>query len=424
MVVANDRSTAAAFIGTPVILLQSTRVKRIVLLFVIAVAFPAESQVTQFLMQQASGTAANPGGHHHGVMLDFGKWEVMVHGLAFLNDMRATGPRGGDKTFSTNWAMVSAHRGNFMLRTMLSLEPATISGRKYPELFQTGETAFGKQIIDGQHPHDLFMELAAEYARSFGKNSIAYLYVAPVGDPALGPVAFPHRDSAIEIPQAVLGHHFEDSTHITYDVITAGIGRGPLRFEASSFHGAEPDEQRWDLDGGKLDSASARLTITPTDRLSMQASFGYLTKPEKLEPGDQKRWTASASYTRGAWASSIIWGRVYKESHDINVDAYLAESTFRWGRNTFAGRLENAEKDELFPHFHRTGRVDRPALPVPVFRIKSATVGYTFDFLIRGPLRLGAGGNYTWYRFPAVLNGFYGERPRARMLLVRARYGV
>jgi len=156
-------------------------------------------------------------------MFHSGSWNVMLHGIVFLNDTHQTGFRGRDKDFSTNWAMLmaerSAGRGAIMLRAMLSGEAATISSRKYPELFQTGETAFGRQIIDGQHPHDFFMELAVEYAHPI-ESATGYLYVAPVGDPALGPVAYPHRESAMETPQAVLSHHFQDSTHISYNVVT------------------------------------------------------------------------------------------------------------------------------------------------------------------------------------------------------------
>ena len=392
-------------------------------------ALAAQAQdASELLMQQAGGTGANPAAAHEHLMLMQGSWHLMLHGFASLDSLRATGPRGGEKEFSTNWMMVSAQRplggGHLLLRTMLSLEPATISGRKYPEPFQTGETAFGKQLIDGQHPHDLFMELAAEYAHSLGRHAVGYLYVAPVGDPALGPVAFPHRDSAGEIPQATLGHHYEDSTHISADVITAGVSFRAMRLEASAFHGADPDEERWDLDGGAPDSESVRLVLTPIRSLSAQLSYGYLTRPEKLEPGDQTRTSASVSYTRGGWASSAIWGRVYKESHDNTVEAITLESTLRFaGRHALAVRYEDADKDELFPHIHRTGKIERPALPVPTFRVKAATLGYTFDFLRRGPLRVGAGGNYTWYRFPEILNGFYGERPRTRVVYVRARLG-
>ncbi|HKO59420.1 MAG TPA: hypothetical protein VJ276_26365 [Thermoanaerobaculia bacterium] len=378
-----------------------------------------------FLLGQTSGTAANPSALPMSMsMTRRGRWQLMAHGFLSIENTHQTGPRGREKTFSTNWGMFVAERpvgrGALLFRSMLSLEPATITNRVYPELFQTGETAFGRQIIDGQHPHDFFMELAAEYARPLGR-SLVFVYLAPVGDPALGPVAYPHRDSAMEIPQAVLGHHFQDSTHIASAVITGGVQYGMARFEASAFHGAEPDEERWDLDGGKPDSASARLTLMPTRSLTAQASFGYLTKPEKLEPGDAKRWTASISYglplAHGRWSSSLIWGRIYKESHDNTLESYLAESSLNLGRHWISARFENAQKDELFPHVHPTGRIERPALPVPTFRVQAYTVGYTIDVW----RWVGVGANYTWYRFPAILQGFYGEEPRATMVYLRAK---
>lgn len=378
-----------------------------------------------FLLEQASGTAANPAALPMEMSMTrrLG-WQLMAHGLVSIDNTRADGPRGREKTFATNWGMFVAERpvgrGALLFRSMLSLEPATITGRVYPLLFQTGETAFGRQIIDGQHPHDFFMELAAEYARPLGR-SLVFVYVAPVGDPALGPVAYPHRDSAMELPQAVLGHHFQDSTHIASSVITAGVQYGIARFEASSFYGGEPDEERWDLDGGLPNCASARLTLTPTRALSGQVSFGYLSKPEKLEPGDQKRWTASVSHgmplAQGRWATSLIWGRIYKESHDNVLESYLAESTLNVGRHWLSARFENVQKDELFPHPHPTGRIERPARPVSTFRIQSYTVGYTLDVW----RRVGVGANYTWYRFPAILQGFYGEDPRSTMVYLRAR---
>lgn len=388
-------------------------------------ASPAET----FLLNQASGTSANPAGAPHEMtMLRAGDWNVMLHGVAFLNDTRATGRRGRDKTFSTNWLMAMGERplggGALMLRAMLTAEPWTISGRRYPELFQTGETAYGKSIIDGQHPHDLFMELAAEYAHPVGRG-VGFLYLAPIGDPALGPVAFPHRESAIEIPQAVISHHFQDSTHIAANVITAGIDYGVVRFEASAFHGAEPDEDRKNIDSGPIDSGSARLTVMPIPNLSAQMSFGYLTHPEALEPGDAKRTTASASYTVGGWSSTLAWGRIYKESHDQSLESYLAETTLRvFGRHSIAARFENAEKDELFQHTHFSTVIVYPRFPVPTFRVKAATLGYTFDVLTRGAVRVGVGANYTAYRFPEVLKLFYGIKPHSQMLYLRARWGT
>ena len=212
---------------------------------------------------QASGTSFNPAASPMADMLHLhaGSWSVMLHGQVFLTDIQQTGPRGGDKFASMNWFMGRSVSplagGTFSVRSMLSLDPATVTGRYYPELFQTGETAYGKPIIDGQHPHDLFMELALQYTHPLGEGKRFWLYAAPVGDPALGPVAFPHRVSAAELPQAALGHHLEDSTHISNEVVTAGVGWGMFGLEASGFHGAEPNENRWNIDHGAVDSYSA-----------------------------------------------------------------------------------------------------------------------------------------------------------------------
>ena len=378
-------------------------------------------------MNQASGTARNPDAAPMPMLMSSsGKWMLMLHGQAFLNRANDSGPRGSEKTFSTNWIMASASRtiggGTLAFRTMLSLEPATISNRKYPELFQTGETAFGKQLIDGQHPHDFFMELAAEYLHPVGRGT-AYLYVAPVGDPALGLVAFPHRESAMELPQAPLGHHFEDSTHIAYNVITAGGIAGPLTLEASAFHGGEPDERRWDIEGGRIDSWSARLRLRPVRNLDFQISHGRLTKPERIEPGYATRTTASVSCSLGQWHSTVAWGHVYKEVHDRALNAWLAESTLRLlSRHHLTLRAESVEKDELFPHPVLTV-VPRPALPVRVFLVKAYTAGYTLDVLRDSWSTTGIGVNATRYAFPPLLRGFYGAHPHSVIVYVRMRLG-
>src|SRR5271168_2402133 len=171
-----------------------------------------------YLMGQASGTSMNPQSWPMPMlMLNRDDWNMMFMASAFVVDTQESGPRGADKFYSANWGMFAASHdvggGSFMFQLMVSLEPATITGRRYPELFQTGETAFGEAIVDGQHPHNLFMEIGAQYAHSIG-NAALNLYYAPVGDPALGPTAYPHRASAAELPQAPLGHHYEDSTHI------------------------------------------------------------------------------------------------------------------------------------------------------------------------------------------------------------------
>jgi hypothetical protein len=301
--------------------------------------------------------------------------------------------------------------GTFSVRSMLSLEPATITDRRYPELFQTGEAAYGKPIVDGQHPHNFVMELALEYSHPLGEKTSWELYIAPVGDPALGPVAYPHRVSAEEIPQATLAHHLEDSTHISDDVVTAGITHGILRVEASGFHGGEPNENRWPVEYGAIDSYSARVTLSPNANWTGQISAGRLNKPEALEPGDQVRTSASATYNRpyarGNWATSAIWGRVHKTAGGDNLDGYTLESVARLAeKNYFTGRIEVVDKDELLPGGQ-------------VFRIGAYTGGYTRDFYFLPGIATGLGANFTTYSMPAALHPYYGERPVAVWIFLR-----
>src|SRR6476469_9452390 len=187
----------------------------------------------------------------------------MAGGQFFGVYSHETGPRGRDKIFSTNWIMAMAsHRagpGTLTLRSMLSAEPATITGRRYPLLYANGETANGIPILNGQHPHDLFMELAASYKIRVGERGSVQIYGGPRGEPALGPPAYPHRSSASENPVAVISHHLQDSTHIATNVVTAGASYGPITWEVSGFHGREPDELRWGIESGAPDSLSTRL---------------------------------------------------------------------------------------------------------------------------------------------------------------------
>src|SRR5690349_17407895 len=162
-----------------------------------------------FLMEQASGTSMNPRSWQMPMlMFNAAGWHIMTMAEAFLTDTQQSGPRGHDKFYSTNWGMFAAEhavgRGSLLVQSMLSLEPATVTNRSYPLLFQTGETAYGRPLIDAQHPHDFFMSLGLLYARPLGESTMFQAYFAPIGDPALGPIAFPHRASAMEMPQATL----------------------------------------------------------------------------------------------------------------------------------------------------------------------------------------------------------------------------
>jgi hypothetical protein len=365
---------------------------------------------------EASGTSSNPASSPMNMVpFTVGAWRFMFHGLAFVEDIQQSGPRGGDKFFSTNWFMGEAEHklggGTFSIRTMLSLEPATVTDRRYPELFQTGETAYGKPIVDGQHPHDFVMELALHYSHPLGEKTSWELYAAPVGDPALGPVAFPHRVSAEELPMAPLGHHLQDSTHISYEVVTAGITHGMVRVEASGFHGGEPNENRWTIGYGAMDSYSGRVTVSPSANWSAQVSAGRLTRPEALEPGDQVRTEASVTYNRpyanGNWATSVIWGRVHKTGDGDNLNGYGFESVARFARkNYITGRIELVDKDELLA----TGQE---------FRIGAYTAGYTRDFYLLPRIATGLGADFTTYSMPAALHPYYGQRPVAVLIFLR-----
>ena len=347
----------------------------------------------------------------------------MCMGQAFVADTQQTGPRGGDKFYSVNQGMFAAQhawgKGALEFDTMLSLEPATVSDRRYPELFQSGETAFGRPIIDGQHPHELIMALGVHYARPLNDNVILQLYFAPVGDPALGPVAFPHRASAAELPQAPLGHHWEDSTHIANEVVTAGIQYRWLRLEASGFYGTEPDENRWNIDHGPINSWSARLWWTPSPHWAAQVSTGRLARPERQQPGDVMRTTASVEYSRavpgGAWSSSVIWGRNRELATKHTSDAYLAESVLPLHRaNYLTGRVESVDKDELF-------ELGPASLAGRSFRIGAYTLGYTRDIGRFAAVQTGIGANVTGYSLPSGIKPYYGSRPAAVDVFIRFR---
>ena len=376
-----------------------------------------------------SGTSAEPNSTPAPMLMTMkGNWMLMLHGVAFLNDVQQSGPRGMDKFFSTNWVMPMAQRqlgpGNFTVRTMLSFEPATVTRRYYPELFQQGETAFGKPIIDGQHPHDFIMELAALYDVKVGKNALISFYFAPMGDPAMGPTAYPHRASASEDPMATLGHHLQDSTHISDDVITGGFTYKVARIEVSGFHGREPDEFRWDIDSGKVDSWSLRTTLNPAANWSGQYSFGHLTSPEALHPDeDIDRMTASVMYNRplqrGHWASTLLWGRNHT-SDGLTWNGYLAESTLRFAeRNYVWGRMENVDRTNELLLF---GQYEPPSFTEGIIgRVQAYTAGYERDFDLIPHLATGLGTQVTFYNAPTTLQPEYGAHPVGVSMFLRLR---
>ena len=284
-------------------------------------------------------------------------WMLMAHGAAFLEYLQDEGPRGSSQTGSINWLMGMADRpvghGHLSLRGMISLEPWTIRGCGYPDLLATGELCRGEVIHDRQHPHDLFMEIAAEYDHPIGRGVRVQLYGGPVGEPALGPVAFPHRLSALSNPLAPITHHWFDATHLSYGVLTGGVYSARWKAEASVFNGREPDEERTNIEIGALDSWSGRLWFLPSKRWALQVSGGRLKEAEAGHGGavriDIDRLTASATYHRAfepgsMWASTVGWGR-NSESGGRSTTAWLAETSLSFGeRHTWFGRFEISEK--------------------------------------------------------------------------------
>jgi hypothetical protein len=388
--------------------------------------------IQQIERHAASGTSAEPNSTPTPMIMMMtmkGNWMLMFHANAFLVDTQQTSSRGGDKFFSTNWFMPMVERelgpGQLTIRTMFSLEPATVTGERYPLLFQQGETAYGVPIADGQHPHDFFMELAALYDLHLGEDGLLSFYLAPVGDPAIGPTAYPHRASAAENPVGTLGHHQQDSTHIASDVVTLGATYRIARIEASGFHGREPDEYRWNIDQGKVDSWATRLTVQPGQNWSGQFSYARITSPEALFPSeDQQRITASVMYNRkvahGNWASTAIWGRTRSLQDSAKENSYLLESTLQFKERNYAWlRLENAGRtNELLLG-------ENPLPPgfkeEPLTHVQAYTFGYDRDVKSIPNVSTAIGAQVTTYGVGQPLQPIYGTDPIAVQVFIRMR---
>ena len=342
-----------------------------------------------------------------------GQWEIMGHGNAFVQFLDETGNRGSRQFGSINWMMGMARRplagGRLGVRGMLSLEPWTIRGCGYPDLLATGESCGGSPIRDRQHPHDLFMEVAAEYDRPLRDDVRWQVYGGIAGEPALGPVAYPHRLSALPNPLAPIAHHWLDATHITFGVVTGGLYGQRWKAEGSIFNGREPDEERADFDVEALDSFSGRLWFLPTARLALQISAGHLREAEAAEgigPRiDVDRVTASATYhralgERSLWASTLAWGMNREEGESTNV--ILAETNLTLQeRHTWFGRLELAGKPA-----HDLGAHDTE----DVLTIAKLQAGYTRYLASWHGLTPGIGGSVSAGVVPGSLEHAYGSR--------------
>jgi hypothetical protein len=342
-----------------------------------------------------------------------GRWTLMAHGNGFLQYLHESGGRGSGQAGSINWLMGMARRpagaGHLTIRAMFSLEPWTIRGCGYPDLLASGERCQGQVIHDRQHPHDLVMEIAAEYDRPLAGSVRLQLYGGPVGEPALGPVAFPHRTSAMPNPVAPMTHHWFDATHITYGVVTGALDGRRWKIETSVFNGREPDEARTDFDFGALDSISGRAWLLPTARWALQVSAGRLKEAEADRNGgarrDVNRLTTSATYHHllaagTIWASTIGWGRNTEPGLD-GTSAWLAETnlTLR-DRQAWFGRFELAQK---------SGSDLAIDIPGP-FTIAKLQAGYTRYLGSWNGWTPGVGGSVSAGIVPGSLTPVYGRR--------------
>ncbi|MEO8070762.1 MAG: hypothetical protein ABI652_05130, partial [Acidobacteriota bacterium] len=352
------------------------------------------------------------------------RWQFMSDAVIFGVFNRQGGPRGDTEFRAPNWWMGMwarpVGRGSFQIGTMLSLDPATATSRGYSELFQAGETLDGRPIVDRQHPHDLVMQLAAVWHRPLANGLTLTLAGAPIGEPALGPVAFMHRASAAENPAAPLGHHTMDSTHIAMGVITAGLARGIWTAEGSLFNAREPDENRWDvMDPGPIDSWSARVWLRPRANWELQVSHGLLRNPEALEPGDLRRTTASIGWLRQAagnfTAAAVVVG--HNNSDHGAATGALAELTRRAGRTSAYTRLEVQQVEAALLLDRVIGDTESGHHDSVV----ALTLGAVRDLAGVKKVDVGVGFDVTAYRVPALLQPAYGARPVSFHIFLRLR---
>ncbi len=367
-----------------------------------------------FSTRDASGTAWLPdltpmyGFHREG-----GGWQLMLHGNAFLQLLREYAPehRGATQAGSINWVMAMARRpvgpGRIGLRTMLSLEPWTISGCGYPNLLATGEFCDGDGIHDRQHPHDLFMEAAVEFDSPLRGTLRWHVYGGLAGEPALGPPAFPHRISALSNPVSPIAHHWLDSSHITYGVVTTGVYGARWKAEASLFNGREPDERRYDFDFAALDSVAGRLWLLPTESLALQVSAGHLSEAEQVHAGgpwiDADRVTASATYhrpfgSRHLWATTVAWGVNHENGETTHGLVAESSASFSQG-HTWFGRAELNGKPAHDLHVHESNEV---------FTVGKLQGGYTRYLDARRGWAPGIGASVSAALVPDALRPRYG----------------
>jgi hypothetical protein len=372
--------------------------------------------------RESSGTSWQPDASEHtGLMEMSGEWMLMAHGVVNLVYDQQSGPRGNDKTFASGMLMgMASHplgNGSVQFRAMLSPDPL-MGPSGYPLLLASGETANGvTRLVDRQHPHDFFMELSASVSQNIGSKSSVFLYGGLPGEPAFGPPAFMHREAIMDSPEAPISHHWLDSTHISFGVLTGGIVLDRVKLEVSRFNAREPDQHRWNIETGPLDSTAVRLSWNPARTIALQGSWGRFKDPEQLEPGvNQTRWSASALYAEDVapgWhvAGTLAWGRKTIEHH--KDDAVAAEASLKHSGWTVFGRGEVTENREL---------VADPEAHGPAYAVGKISLGAVRDFRITDHLSFGAGGLFAVNFVPNSIAPLYGgNQPVGAMGFVRLK---
>ena len=363
------------------------------------------------------------------------KWSYMLHYAIYLRYTRQNAnnadKRGAGQQFGApNWFMGMAQRkvgrrGLFQARLMISLDPLTVTNGGYPLLFQTGESYKGQPLIDKQHPHDLISELSVSYSHALSKDIDLYGYIGYPGEPGFGPPAFMHRISAFNIPEAPLGHHWQDATHIIFGVATAGFRYKWAKLEASTFKGREPDENRYGFDKPTFNSYSYRLSVNPSPSLALQFSQGFIHSPEDLHPDENvTRTTASLLHSKGLGPSSYItsafvWGQNLSDGHTEN--SYLAESSLQMNRVAFYGRYENVGKSAEELNFYQptsAGELGKLS-PHQVFVINNLTLGMNYRIVQVRNTDLVLGAQLTGSMPDKFLQTYYGTMPISGEIYLR-----
>ncbi len=376
--------------------------------------------------RNGSGTGWNPDATPmYGWMKSKNAWNYMVHGSLFIrqnwqninNDYKS----GGKQFDETGWAMGMAQRsvgknGLLLFRTMLSIDPITIGGNGYPLLFQTGESYQGKPLVNRQHPHDLFSELAVAYTQRINNDVDVSIYAGYPGEPSLGPTAFMHRISAVNNPDAPLGHHWQDATHVTFGVATFGIRYKKFKVETSSFTGREPDENRFNFDRPRFDSYSYRVSYAPSQNFVLQASHAYIKSPESLSPNQNvKRTTGSIIYSKKRTGNNLLTGAlVWGYNDEINLhreQSLLLEMNYQLKRIALYSRYEWVDKS--------TEELRVASLGDKILSIQSLTLGVNRSIASWLKTNIALGVQGTFNLIPSLLEPFYRINPFSAEVYVR-----